>query len=93
MLGYQEFFRGKKITVMGMGLLGGVGDIRFLAENGADLIVTDLKQESELSPSLEALREFTNIRYTLGRHDLADFQGRDLIIMAPTTPKDSVFVG
>ena len=92
MLGYQEFFRGKKITVMGMGLLGGVGDIRFLAENGADLIVTDLKQESELSPSLEALREFTNIRYTLGRHDLADFQGRDLIIMAPTTPKNSAFI-
>ena len=43
-----DYFKGKKITVMGLGLLGrGVGDIKFLAEAGADLIVTDLKtQES-----------------------------------------------
>lgn len=85
-------FKGKKITVMGLGLLGGVGDIAYLAESGADIIATDLKTEEELRPSLEALKKFPNIRYTIGRHNLADFRGRDLIIKAPSTPLDSPYI-
>ena len=85
-------FRGKKITVMGLGLLGGVGDIAYLAESGADIIATDLKSKEELRPSLEVLKKFPNIRYTLGRHDLADFRNRDLVIKAPSTPSDSLFI-
>ena len=77
---YKEFFKNKKITVMGLGLLGGVGDIRFLAEAGADLVVTDLKTEKELKSSLDVLKKFTNIRYTLGHHDFRDFKNKDLII-------------
>src|SRR3989344_1779274 len=85
-------FRDKKITVMGLGLLGGVGDITYLAESGADIIATDLKSEKELRSSLDVLKKFPNIRYTLGRHDLADFRNRDLIIKAPSTPLDSPFI-
>jgi UDP-N-acetylmuramoylalanine--D-glutamate ligase len=89
---YQSFFEGKRITVMGLGLLGGIGDIRYLAERGTDLIVTDLKSEAELQPSLDQLKEFKNVRYTLGRHDLADFENRDLIVKAPATPLDSPYI-
>jgi UDP-N-acetylmuramoylalanine--D-glutamate ligase len=89
---FEQFFKGKKITVMGLGLLGGIGDIRFLAEAGADLIVTDLKNRKELKPSLDALKKFKNIRYTLGGHSLADFKNRDLIIRAPGTPLDSPYI-
>lgn len=85
-------FREKKITVMGLGLLGGVGDIAYLAENGVDIIATDLKSEEELKPSLEVLKKFKNIHYTLGRHDLKDFRDRDLIVKAPSTPLDSTYV-
>lgn len=86
-------FAGKRITVMGLGLLGrGVGDVRFLAEQGADLIVTDLKSEAELAPSLAELSSFSNIRYTLGGHDLSDFRDRDLILAAPKTPADSPYL-
>ena len=85
-------FREKKITVMGLGLLGGVGDIAYLADSGADIIATDLKSEEELKSSLDLLKKFPNIRYTLGRHDLADFRHRDLIIKAPSTPPDSAFI-
>src|SRR3989344_6615585 len=88
----SAYFRGKKITVMGLGLLGGVGDIAYLAESGADIIATDLKGEEELRPSLDVLKKFPNIRYTLGRHDLADFRDRDLIIKAPSTPPDSIYI-
>lgn len=88
----RAYFKDKKITVMGLGLLGGVGDIAYLAEAGADIIATDLKSEEELRPSLEILKKYTNIRYTIGRHELADFQGRDLVIKAPSTPPDSIYV-
>lgn len=92
-MAYQDFFKGKKITLVGLGLLGrGVQDARFLAEMGADLIVTDLKTEEELQPSLDALKEFKNIHYTLGHHELDDFKNRDLIINGPAVPKDSPYI-
>lgn len=78
---------------MGLGLLGrGVGDIAFLADHGADLIVTDLKTETELKDSLYKLQGYENIKYRLGGHDLEDFSDRDLIIRAPNVPIDSEFL-
>ena len=60
----KTFFQNKKITVMGLGLLGrGIGVVKFLAKNGADLIVTDLKTKEQLSSSLKKLAVFKNIKY------------------------------
>lgn len=90
---WKEHFQGKKITVMGLGLLGrGVGDAQFLAEHGAELIVTDLKSETELAESLEKLGHFSNITYRLGGHDLADFRNRDFILKAAGVPLDSPYI-
>ncbi len=90
---WGSFFRGKKITVMGLGLLGrGVGDAKFLAESGAELIVTDLKSEEELRTSLDVLKGFSNITYRLGGHNLADFRERDFILKAAGVPLDSSYV-
>ena len=86
------YFKGKRVTVMGLGLLGGVGDIAFLAESGADIIATDLKNEADLKPSLDILRKYPNIRFTLGKHELADFKKRDLVIKAPGCPLDSIYI-
>ena len=86
-------FRGKKITVMGLGLLGrGVGDARYLAECGADLVVTDLKSREELAGSVAQLEAFPNIRFVLGEHRLEDFRGRDLVLKAAGVPLDSPYV-
>lgn len=88
-----NYFKGKKITVMGLGLLGrGVGDTQFLAECGADIVVTDLKSRKELTYSLKKLKRFKNIRYTFGKHILKDFKNRDLIIKAAGVPLNSSFV-
>ena len=58
-----------KVLVMGLGLHGGaVAVARFFAEEGADIIVTDLKTGRELRPSVEALSKFKNIRFHLGGH-------------------------
>jgi len=89
----RTIFSGKKITLMGLGLLGrGAGDAAFLAGAGAELIVTDMKTEAELAPSLERLKRFPNIVYHLGGHHLEDFENRDMIIRAPNAPLDSPFL-
>lgn len=90
---YSDYFKGKKITVLGLGLLGrGVGDVAFLAECGAELIVTDLKSEAELQSSREALTGYPQITYVLGEHRMEDFEGRDMILVAPSVPLDSPYV-
>lgn len=88
-----DYFKDKKITLMGLGLLGrGVGDAAFLAPLCKELIVTDLKSEEELATSLERLKGFSNVHYTLGGHDLADFHDRDLILKAAGVPLDSIYI-
>lgn len=78
---------------MGLGLLGrGVGDARYLAECGAELIVTDLKSREELAESVAQLETFPNVVLVLGEHRLEDFRDRDLIVKAAGVPLDSVFV-
>ena len=70
----RRFFRGQKILMMGLGILGrGVNIAKFLVECGAELTITDLKTEEQLASSLKKLKKFPNIQYVLGRHDLADF--------------------
>ncbi len=93
MKNYKQFYKGKKITIMGLGLLGrGLGYTKFLAECGADLIVTDLKTKEELSSSVSKLSKFKNIKFVLGEHRLEDFTNRDMIIKNAGVPFDSVYI-
>ena len=93
MKNYKVKFKGKKITVMGLGILGrGIGYTKFLAECGADLIVTDLKTKEQLATSLKALAKFPNIKYVLGEHRLEDFRDRDMIMKAAGVPYDSIYI-
>lgn len=90
---YKDYFNGKKVTVMGLGLLGrGVGDIAFLAECGAELIVTDLKSEKELQTSLDEIKSFSDITYRLGEHSKEDFEERDMVLVAAGVPMDSPYL-
>lgn len=90
---FTEYFKGKKITVMGLGLLGrGVGDTAFLAECGSEIIVTDMKSEEQLAESLEKLAQYPNITYALGGHKDVDFLGRDIILKAAGVPYDSSYI-
>ena len=90
---FEDYFKDKKITVMGLGLLGrGVGDALFLAECGAEVLVTDLKSEEELAPSVAQLSEFPNVTFVLGEHRLEDFEDRDMILVAAGVPFDSPYL-
>ena len=88
----RESFRGKKIMVMGLGLFeGGVGVTRFLVDQGADVIVTDLKVSDELGDSVEKLRGLP-VAYHLGEHRDQDFSEVDAVIVNPAVPKDSPYL-
>ena len=93
MQNYKQQFKGKKITIMGLGLLGrGIGYTKFLAECGADLIVTDLKTEEQLATSVKILEKFSNIKFVLGEHRLEDFKDRDMVMKAAGVPLDSIYI-
>src|SRR3989338_2377187 len=90
---FKKFLKNKKITVMGLGILGrGLGYTKFLAECGADLIVTDLKTKKQLLTSIKELSKYKNIKYTLGKHDLRDFKDRDMILKSAGVPIDSIYI-
>jgi UDP-N-acetylmuramoylalanine--D-glutamate ligase len=90
---YRTFFAGKRVTLMGLGLLGrGTGDARFLATQGAQVLVTDIKTEGQLASSLAELKEFSHITYHLGGHHLEDFGNCDMIIKAAGVPLDSPYI-
>ncbi len=90
---YAEYFYGKKVTVMGLGLLGrGLGDTQFLAENKAELIVTDMKDGDVLAESVKALAGYPDITYHLGAHVPTDFEHRDFILKAAGVPLDSSYI-
>lgn len=89
----KEIFKGKKVTIIGLGLLGGaLNDAIFLAECGAELTVTDLKTEQELKTSLDKLKKYKNIKYVLGRHELEDFKKADFILQPGNVPPNSPFL-
>jgi UDP-N-acetylmuramoylalanine--D-glutamate ligase len=90
---YLPYFDNMKVTVMGLGLLGrGIGDTAFLAQNGAEIIVTDKKTKEQLAVSLEALKEYIGLAYVLGEHRLEDFENRDFILKSAGVPLDSEYI-
>lgn len=90
---FGDYFKGKRVTVMGLGLLGrGIGDARYIAEMGAEVIVTDMKSAEALESSMAQLRDLPNITFVLGEHREEDFKNRDFILVAAGVPFDSPYL-
>ncbi|MHC4329636.1 MAG: UDP-N-acetylmuramoyl-L-alanine--D-glutamate ligase [Planctomycetota bacterium] len=89
----KEFFRGKKVLVMGLGRFGGGVDVaEFASRAGAKVIVTDLAPAQQLTDSVEKLKEFDGIEFHLGGHDPADFEQADIVVANPAVPDDNEFL-
>lgn len=91
-MGTNEAFdlRGKRVTVMGLGLQGGgVEVVRFLARQGARVLVTDKRPAEQLAESLAAI-EGLGATTVLGLHRERDFTDTDAVVanpaVAPSNP-------
>ncbi len=72
---------------MGLGRFGGgVGVSRWLAEQNAKVIVTDLASESDLATSIQELQGLP-IEFHLGGHDERDLVAADLLVVNPAVDK------
>ncbi|KAF0215754.1 MAG: UDP-N-acetylmuramoylalanine--D-glutamate [Geobacteraceae bacterium] len=76
----------KKILVVGLARTG-VAVARFLADRGAVVTITDMKDEEALVPYLEQLADL-EVNFELGRHDKHTFLMADLIVVSPGVPMD-----
>jgi UDP-N-acetylmuramoylalanine--D-glutamate ligase len=87
-------FAGMKVLLMGLGLHGGgLLTAAYLLRHGAELTVTDLRDERVLAPSIQRLQAVSGgrapVRYVLGRHETGDFISADMVIKNPGVRPDS----
>jgi UDP-N-acetylmuramoylalanine--D-glutamate ligase len=93
MVDYKQYFKGKRVTVVGLGLLGKrLGDIAFLSECGAKVLVTDTKSAKDLAPSIKKLAKYKNIKYVLGKHRMEDFEHCDMVLKGQGVALDSPYI-
>ena len=85
--------RGRRVLVMGLGLLaGGVAAARYAVEQSArEVVVTDLRPEPVLRPSMQKLAGLP-IRYVLGHHEASDFAQADVVVRNPGVRLDSPYL-
>jgi UDP-N-acetylmuramoylalanine--D-glutamate ligase len=78
----KNYFKGKKVTLMRVGLIGrGIGDAAFIAEAGGEVLVVDDAPQSVMQPAVDALAHFPNISFKFGPYDFVDFASADLVVV------------
>ncbi len=93
MTDWKKYFAGRRVLVMGLGLLGRqINVVKFLVRQGAEVTVTDLKNKNELRPALEELEGLEGVNYVLGKHRLKDFRSADMVIRGANIPLGSPYL-
>lgn len=81
---------GKRITVMGLGRFGGgIGVTRWLADRGADVLVTDTSSADDLADSvakIQPLIDHGRVSLRLGEHNVSDFTTCDMVVANAAVP-------
>ncbi len=83
----NESFKGRRVVIMGLGRFGGgAGAARYLAEQGAHVLVTDCADAEELRKSVDELSDLS-LEYRLGGHCVSDLDGCDLVVVNPSVQR------
>lgn len=86
---FKDYFKGKKVTVMRIGLLGrGIGDTAYLAEAGAEVTVVDSASAEVMQPAVDQLIAYSDIKWKFGPYDFADFKDADMVLVGAGAPLD-----
>ncbi len=103
-----ENFQDAMVTVMGLGRYkqgSGVGAAKWLMRHGAQIVITDLKDQEELCESVDEItkwytqykteysdRDIYQPVFVLGEHQEDDFTNVDLVVQNPGVARESEFV-
>jgi UDP-N-acetylmuramoylalanine--D-glutamate ligase len=76
----------KRVLVMGLGRFGGgIAAVRYFRERGHPVLVTDLYDEKKLKASVAQIAHL-GVDLRLGRHDEADFDATDILVVNQAVP-------
>ena len=78
--------KGKRATVIGLGREG-ISLVRFLAERGAEITVSDMKTAEQLEDSLAQI-EGLPVKLSLGGNRIEDAVEADIVYVSPGVPPD-----
>lgn len=85
-------FENKKVLVIGLAR-SGVSSAKYLAKQGASVIVTDSKSEDKLSDQIDSLNEYEKITYILGRDPKwCEIKDINFAVISPGVPLDLEYV-
>ena len=88
----MEDFRGKRVTVAGLGRFGGGIEVsRWLVAQGARVLVTDRDPAEKLAESVKKL-DGLPIAFRLGEHRESDFTTTDLVVTSPAIPPHNQYL-
>jgi len=88
-----NMLKGARVTVLGLGRFGGgVSLVRFLAEAGARVHVSDRAPAETLQSSVEAVAHLAGISFRLGAHSIEDVTNCDILFVNPAIPPHSELV-
>jgi UDP-N-acetylmuramoylalanine--D-glutamate ligase len=82
--------RGKKVMVLGLARTG-LATARFLVQQGAIVLVSDLRPPADLQGELNTLAGLP-IQYHLGGEDLNWLEGVDMVVPSPGVPMSNLFL-
>ena len=84
--------RGKRVTVFGLGRFGGgIAVSRWLAGQGAHVLVTDKDPAEKLAGSVAQLSG-ADVQFRLGEHREEDFTRADLVVASPAVPPHNPYL-
>lgn len=88
-----DFLKDKSVVIMGLGVFGGgLDSAKFAARFAKKVIVTDKADEKKLADSIKELKEFGNIEFCLGEHQISDFTDSDVIIVNPAVDEANPYI-
>jgi UDP-N-acetylmuramoylalanine--D-glutamate ligase len=85
-----ENLRGQRVTLLGFARTN-IALARFLAREGAQVTITDMKPADKLRGQIAQL-EGLDVHYTLGGHDERDFTYADAVFVTPGARRDQPMV-
>ncbi len=88
----MEDLENRPVTVMGLGRFGGgIAVAKWLANQGARVLVTDKDPADSLADSVKQLAGLP-IKFRLGEHRHEDFQNTSLIVASPAVPLNNIYL-